>query len=280
MRLDQQKGILTFRTPKHYKKLEDLLNSMGPRAVKRGKFCTKEKLVREEPQEVKSTNADVRKVRTPMALHHKDIHEPASFEDGNPLVPYDEFDSRKLLGLAAWIILHVRPDASHTAAIVARFTGSKQTKAVIKHVVRLCWYLIDTQEKCVLTYRRGHGEPKITCMVDASFANGPLTKKSYFGYLIRFGKNPVAWRSKLESSVVLSTRDTELMGAVHALRQVLGLRFFLSEMEVLSMEASSVMIDNTASMDGVKKDKISKHSHYMGYTCITEQSSSAGPGIH
>ena len=265
LKLDHEKGTLTFRTPKLYKKLEDLLNSMGPRAVKRGKFCTKEKLVRGEPQEVKSASIDVRKVRTPMALDHRDIYEPASTEDGNALVPYDEFDSRKLLGLAAWIILHVRPDASHVAAIVARFTGSKQTEAVIKHVVRLCWYLIDTQDECVLTYHRGHGEPKITCMVDASFANDPITKKSYFGYVIRFGKNPVAWRSKLETSVALSTRDAEMMAAVSAVRHVLGLRFFLSEMKVLSMGASSVMIDNTASMDGVKNDKNSKHSHYMGY---------------
>ena len=103
-------------------------------------------------------------------------------------------------------------------------------------------------------------------MVDASFANDPLTKRSYFGYMIRFGKNAVAWRSKLETSqVALSTRDAEMMASVHAIRHVLGLRFFLQEMKLLAMGASTVMIDNTASMDGVKNDKNSKHSHYMGY---------------
>ena len=265
MKVDNKEGTLTFTTPKLYKKLESLLNSMGERAKRRGKFCTREKLVKGEPRELPSADVDTRKVRTPMALGHRDIYNPPSVEDGNPLVPYDEFDSRKLLGLAAWIILHVRPDACHTAAIVARFTGQKQTEAVIKHVVRLCWYLIDTQNECVLTYRRGDGEPKISCMVDASFSNDPLTKKSYFGYLIRFGKNAVAWRSKLEASVALSTRDAELMAAVHCVKHVLGLRFFLSEMKVLSLGVSSVMIDNTASMDGVNNDKNNKHSHYMGY---------------
>ena len=95
-----------------------------------------------------------------MALDHRDIFEPASIEEGNAIVPYDEFDSRKLLGLAAFIILHIRPDAAHTAAVVARFTGCKQTEHVIKHVVRLCWYLADSEHEAVLTYNRGVGDPK------------------------------------------------------------------------------------------------------------------------
>ena len=69
----------------------------------------------------------------------------------------------------------------------------------------------------------------------------------------------------MEASVALSTRDAELMAAVHCVKHVLGLRFFLSEMKVLSLGVSSVMIDNTASMDGVNNDKNNKHSHYMGY---------------
>ena len=180
-------------------------------------------------------------------------------------MPYDVFDSRKLLGLAAFIILHIRPDAAHTAAVVARFTGFKQIEHVIKHVVRLCWYLVDSEHEAVLTYNRGVGDPQISCMVDASFANDPVTKKSYFGYVVMLGQNAIAWRSKLETCVALSTRDSELMAAVHAVRHVLGMRFFLHELGLLSTGASKVMIDNRASMDGVNNDKNEKRSHYMGY---------------
>ena len=105
----------------------------------------------------------------------------------------------------------------------------------------------------------------MSSMVDASFANCPLTKRSYFGYLVRYGDNPIAWRSKLEASVALSTRDSELMAAVHCVRHVLGLRFFLSDLGLLAPGASTVMIDNTASLDGVCNDKNHKDSHYMAY---------------
>ena len=102
-------------------------------------------------------------------------------------------------------------------------------------------------------------------MVDASFSNDPITKRSYFGYVLRFGANPIAWRSKLEASVALSTRDAELMAAVHAVQHVLGVRFFLQELDLLKLGATKVMTDNKASMEGVQNDKNHKGSHYMGY---------------
>ena len=102
-------------------------------------------------------------------------------------------------------------------------------------------------------------------MVDASFANDPLTKRSYFGYCLKFGANPIAWRSKLQTSVALSTRDSELMAAVHAVQHILGVRFFLKELDILRLGASSVLTDNKASMEGVQNDRNHKGSHYMGY---------------
>ena len=124
---------------------------------------------------------DVQKtvVRTPMALDHKKIYEPS--EDKNPIVPYDAFDSRRILGLAAYIILGIRPDAAHTAAIVARFTGSKQTEAVIQNAVRLAWYLVDTENDHILTYVRSADEVDLSGMVDASLSNDPITKQALKG---------------------------------------------------------------------------------------------------
>ena len=72
-------------------------------------------------------------------------------------------------------------------------------------------------------------------------------------------------KSKLETSVALSTRDSELMAAVHAVRHILGIRFFLKELGLLKTGASTIMTDNRASMDGVQNDKNHKGSHYMGY---------------
>ena len=261
--IDRKAGTMTFKMPKLFKKLRTLLESMGDRAKKKGRFCRKEILIKGEARCVGYDNIQKSVVRTPMALDHKKIYELSGEE--NPIVPYDTFDSRRILGLAAYIILGIRPDAAHAAAIVARFTGSKQTEAVIQSAVRLAWYLVDTENEHILTYVRSAEGFDLSGMVDASFSNDPITKRSYFGYVLRFGANPIAWRSKLEASVALSTRDAELMAAVHAVQHVLGVRFFLQELDLLKLGATKVMTDNKASMEGVQNDKNHKGSHYMGY---------------
>ena len=136
--IDMSKGLMTFRMPKLFKKLRAMLKSMGDRARKRGRFCRKERIVHGEV--VGSSEGSGRVVRSPMAYDHSDIYELSG--DNNPIVPYDVFDSRRTLGIAAYIILGIRPDAAHFASVVARFTGNKQTEAVIRHTVRLAWYFV------------------------------------------------------------------------------------------------------------------------------------------
>jgi len=179
LKIDRKAGTMTFRMPKLFKKLKALLESMRTRARKKAKFARRERRVKYQ------VYSDVRKggggggddidVRTPMALDNSSIYEPSSVE--NPIVPYDVVDSRRILGLAACIILGIRPDAVHAAAIVARFTGSKRTEAVIDHCVRLAWYLVDTEDSCVLTYKKSPDGLDLTGMMDASFANDPLDKR-------------------------------------------------------------------------------------------------------
>ena len=82
-----------------------------------------------------------------MAFDHKDIYELSG--DDNPVVPYDVFDSRRILGLAAYTILCIRPDCAHVESVVARFTRNKQTEAVIRQTLRLAWYLVDSEEEIV-----------------------------------------------------------------------------------------------------------------------------------
>ena len=152
---------------------------MGDRAKRRGQFARRGVYVKGEPQYASSKGVDQNVVRTPMALDNSSIYEASS--EGNPIVLYAEFDSRRILGLAASIILGIRPDAAHAAAIVARFTGNKQTEAVILHIVRLAWYLIDTEKDSMLIFRWDSNGLNLSGMVDASLANDPNKKKVILG---------------------------------------------------------------------------------------------------
>lgn len=65
------------------------------------------------------------------------------------------------------------------------------------------------------------------------------------------------------TSVALSTRDSELMVAMYAVKHILSVRLFLKELDLLKLGASSVLTDNKASMEGVHNDRNHKGSQYM-----------------
>lgn len=88
------------------------MESIGDRAKKKGRFGHKEVLVHDEVRYLGVEGVEKRVVRTQIALGRTSTYEPSSEE--NPFVPNEVFDSRRILGLAAY-----------SAAMLDRFTGSK-----------------------------------------------------------------------------------------------------------------------------------------------------------
>ena len=233
---------MTFQVPKLLKKLKQLL---------------------EEIKNGKGAHPKGGKLKYPLDPYTKDIFEETSEE--NPIVAYSDYDSRSVLGLAAYIVLHTRPDCAYSAAVCARFAGCRNTKNVVAAINHLAWYLVDTADDHVLTFWKTENGAGLNAFSDASFANCPITRKSHYGYFMRYGHNIFGWRSKLQSIPALSSRDSELIASVECIKHLLGVRFFLCETGFLHGGPTPVKIDNKASLEGIRNDKISKSSIFMGY---------------
>ena len=242
VQIDREKGCMTFQVPKLLKKLKQLL---------------------EEIKNGKGAHPKGGKLKYPLDPYSKDIFEETSEE--NPIVAYSDYDSRSVLGLAAYIVLHTRPDCAYSAAVCARFAGCRNTKNVVAAINHLAWYLVDTADDHVLTFWKTENGAGLNAFSDASFANCPITRKSHYGYFMRYGHNIFGWRSKLQSIPALSSRDSELIASVECIKHLLGVRFFLCETGFLHGGPTPVKIDNKASLEGIRNDKISKSSMYMGY---------------
>ena len=242
VQINRERGSMTFKVPKLLIKLKQML---------------------EEIKNCRGVHPKGGKLKYPLDPYSKDIFEETS--EDNPIVPYSEYDSRSILGLAAYIVLHTRPDCAYAAAVCARFSGCRNTKKVTEAVNHLAWYLIDTAEDHILTFWKTDAISELNAFSDASFANCPITRKSHYGYFMRYGENIFGWRSKLQSIPALSSRDSELIASVECVKHLLGLRFFLTEIGFLHGGPTPVKIDNKASLEGIKNDKISKSSMYMGY---------------
>jgi len=242
VQIDREKGCMTFKVPKLLKKLKQLL---------------------EEIKNCRGAHPKGGKLKYPIDPYSKDIFEETSEE--NPIVPYSEYDSRSVLGLAAYIVLHTRPDCAYSTAVCARFAGCRNTKNVVAAINHLAWYLVDTADDHVLTFWKTENGAGLNAYSDASFANCPITRKSHYGYFLRYGDNIFGWRSKLQSIPALSSRDSELIASVECIKHLLGIRFFLCEAGFLFGGPTPIKIDNKASLEGIRNDKISKSSMYMGY---------------
>lgn len=113
---------------------------------------------------------------------------------------------------------------------------------------------------------------KVSAYADADFANQKGNRKSISGWVVRIGKSAVAWASKMQRVVALSTCEAELYAESAAVQEVLWQRGLLSELGLLCEEPSLVYGDNQSaiavSKNGVKTER-TKHVD-IKYAFVTD----------
>ena len=151
-----------------------------------------------------------------------------------------------------FVALSCRPDVCHAAVWLSTYVGRGQlTKNVATQVNRLAWYIVTTKETHRLCYRKSDGI--LRALLDASFANDAETFRSWYGFCCTIGTNTgvISYRSALARSVVSSTRDAELLAALHCTYRVFAHRLFLAEIGLQQPDATPTGSDAMAVVQGV-----------------------------
>jgi hypothetical protein len=139
-----------------------------------------------------------------------------------------------------------RPDISFAVQTLAQYTCDPKPIhwSAVKRIFR---YLKGTQSHA-LTYRRGEESTsrlKIYC--DADWASN-ADRKSISGYIFTLAGTAVAWSSKKQSTIALSTAEAEYIAATHAAKQVLWHRSLFRELSIDQPETSIIYSDNQAAI--------------------------------
>ena len=181
----------------------------------------------------------------------------------NPIVSADDFDSRGILGVAGWGVQACRPGDIYAAALLAR-RATKPTVQYVKCLTHYVAYLLQHADE-TLTYTLDPGTLNaLRLYVDSSFANCPETMRSWFGYALFWNGCCFCWRSKLQTAVALSTRDAESTGTTFAVRDLLGFLILLSECGFRPLLPAPAFVDNQATVDSSRSEKVSRESRFMG----------------
>lgn len=98
---------------------------------------------------------------------------------------------------------------------------------------------------------------------DADFAGDKATRRSTSGALVLLGGRAVAWASKRQPVVALSTTEAELYAASLAGQEAVWLRAFLGELGHVQRGATPFMLDNQGSIELIKHPVLQSRAKHI-----------------
>jgi Reverse transcriptase (RNA-dependent DNA polymerase)/gag-polypeptide of LTR copia-type/Integrase core domain/GAG-pre-integrase domain len=137
--------------------------------------------------------------------------------------PYGE-----LVGGLLWLSINTRPDIKQAVSVLCRFVKNpgRQHWTAAKLVLR---YLQGTKAFGV-EYSKCNENWQLSGYADSDFANDPDKSRSVSAYVIMLANGPIAWKSKLQSSVATSSVHAEYVALYDAVREVVWFRQLLREL--------------------------------------------------
>lgn len=132
-------------------------------------------------------------------------------------VPY-----RQLIGSLLYLTMTSRPDISYAVSLLSRYLD-KPNENLWKAGKRIIRYLKGTKEKGLL-FRRSDEEEVLWGYSDADWAGDKEERKSVSGAFIFQGHNPIAWLSKKQNCVALSSAESEYIAAATTAQEILNLK--------------------------------------------------------
>jgi histone deacetylase 1/2 len=227
--------------------------------------------------------ADANTVQTPMEekLHLEPCMEPDSG------LPY-----RSLLGKLLWIARCTRPDIYYAVSYLGRFCTT-YTLEHYQHLLRIVRYLKGTRDK-VLTYTK-YIEPSETprpileYFSDSDWACDRNDRKSISGNAGFLFSNLLAWESKKQVTIALSSAEGEYYALTEATKNVLHLKYLLREIfkvegatPLLMKRSESIYVDNKGAILMAENDLNNKRTKHIDirYRFITHHIKNKEISLH
>jgi hypothetical protein len=160
------------------------------------------------------------------------------------------------VGSLMYLAIQTRPDISYAVGVLARFNSNpgEAHYSALKHLFRYIKGTLDYR----ITYSKSPSLYKFTTYIDpdeffftytdADHGGKKDTMKSTSGFVVMMAGGPVSWRSKLQTTVSLSTTEAEYVAGVDAGKEIACMRHLLQELEYGLTGASSLLMDNQSAI--------------------------------
>lgn len=191
-------------------------------------------------------------VNTPIALGQKDA-------PGEPVDDNKPF--RRLVGQLQYIATRTRPDISFTVNLLGRNVDHPTN--IDECIAERCLvYLNSTKHLSIRFTKSAHSQPIF--YTDADFAGDAKGYRSTNGCLALMAGGPIAWKSKLQHTVVTSTTEAEYLALSATTKLALFIKEFGGCLGLLTPAPAEIKCDNRSVVDLVTGQAITQRTRHMG----------------
>ncbi|KAJ8747665.1 hypothetical protein K2173_012529 [Erythroxylum novogranatense] len=156
----------------------------------------------------------------------------------------DKTHYKQIIGSLMYLIV-TRPDIMHVVSLISRYMENP-TEEHLQAAKRVLRYIRGTTDFGVF-YSKGGGD-ELIAYTDSDYAGDLNDRKSTSGYVFLFGSGAVAWSSKKQPVVSLSTIEAEFSAAASCACQAVWLKRVLQSHGPSQLDASTIYCDNSYSI--------------------------------
>ena len=169
---------------------------------------------------------------------------------------------RRLIGKLFYLSNATRPDISFAVSFLSRF-ASKPGQIHLQAAKRILRYLKGSENEGLVYTSFGHEKnATIVCYSDADWGGDPTDRKSTTGFLVYLGHNLLAWTSKKQQVVALSTMEAEYIAVAKTVQELQWFQKLYKELPI-QLDRTILFCDNKSSIEFSKNQDLSERSKHI-----------------
>jgi hypothetical protein len=169
-------------------------------------------------------------------------------KDGDVLIGDDKQKLfRSGVGSLLYLMKHSRPDISNAIRELSKVMDGA-TKAHLKSLLRLVKFICDTKHRGLIMKSTNCDTWVITGKSDSDYAGDKDTRTSVSGYVVYLNAALIAWKSKSQKVVTLSSTEAEYMALSDLCTEVLFIKQLLESMGMGIQLPIKLEVDNTGAL--------------------------------
>lgn len=200
---------------------------------------------------------DCKPVKSPMITNISSVNESCNNASINNVT---RFPYQELIGSLMYLCVTTRPDISFAVSYLSKF-NSCYTEFHWNQAKRILRYLKGTKGKA-LVFKMSNVDPILEGYSDADWAADP-DRKSYTGYVFKYGGNSISWGSYKQSCISLSSTEAEYCSLSEASREAVFLQALIKELLMTTSCKIVMYCDNQSAIQLATNHTLHRRSKHI-----------------